>query len=290
MILYHFNTFKTFKIFKTFKRSLSIKSKTNTQVSIYNISDLHLENYNNVNNLYKNLEKIMPKANILTLSGDIGYPLNEYGKMYSELLKKFKEKYDHVILVPGNHEYFQIKNFNRDSALNRLREICHSESCHLLNNESIEILGIKFLGTTLWSKIDPKYQSMLDVSNRKGKMFKTIFPTINAANEEFAKNHKWLKTSLNKTKSKHQVIITHHVPSYSLQHESYKNIGSEFVNSLFYSEILNGLDLSKVRYWFCGHTHESGKLKHGNTDIIINPYGVNVEKRKTKISSQIYLI
>lgn len=265
--------------------------KSNNKLSIYNISDLHLEHYKRVDILYKNLEKIMPDSEVLILAGDIGYPLNGYGDMYRELLRRFKERYKNVILVPGNHEYYQIKNFDRESALNRLRDICHSESCHLLNNGSISISGVKFLGTTLWTKINPKYQSMLDVSNNRIIMFKYLFPTIKEANAEFTKSYEWLKNSLEESSNDRQVIITHHVPTYSLQHEKYKHTGSAFTNSLFYSEILDSLDLSKVKYWYCGHTHESGKIKYGNTEIIINPYGINGEvDRKTKISNQVYLI
>ena len=135
------------------------------KTSIYNISDLHLENYTKTNDLYKNIKNLMPPAQILILAGDIGYPVGKHGEQYKELLQRFKQRYEHVVVVPGNHEYFQIENFDRNKILDKLNDICTSTSCYLLNNHSIEIEGIKIMGTTLWTKIDPRLKFLFKKNN-----------------------------------------------------------------------------------------------------------------------------
>ncbi len=260
----------------------------NKKTSIYNISDLHLEYYKDSDSLFNNIKHLLPDADILILPGDIGYPIEDnHEKNYISLLHNFKQKYKNVILVPGNHEYFETKNFYRKEINDRLKKICSITSSHLLNNDSIIINGIKFMGTTLWTKLDPRLEKMV---NKNSKTFGCIFQNFKSYQLEFEKSFEWLRDEL-KTEHQKNIIITHHVPSFSLQHAKYKNKNLIF-DSMFYSEILDSLDLSKVQYWFAGHTHESSSITHKNTTVCINPYGSPWEqhKKKTKTSSIVYYI
>lgn len=257
---------------------------TSKKTKIFNISDLHLEYYDNPHILYQNIKHLLPHADILVLAGDVGYPMGNHGDNYMFLLDKFKQQYNYVILVPGNHEYFQTKHFDREKTMDALRTICEKTSCHLLDNKTIDLNGVRFIGTTLWTDIDPRLKYLVDT---KGKTFGIIFKDFESYQDEYQKCFRFLKNQLSKKHEK-KVIITHHVPSYSLQHPKYRdrNHGSIGTDSMFYSEILDFLNLADVKYWFCGHTHESGSIVYSNTQIIVNPYGCPWEqsKRLTKIS------
>jgi predicted phosphohydrolase len=258
------------------------------KTKIYEISDLHLEYYNDPMILYSNISKILPSADILLLAGDIGYPMDRHADDYLFLLDKFKQKYNEVILVPGNHEYFQTKNFDRDQIRENLGNICKKTACHFLDNQTIELNGVQFIGTTLWTKIDPWIKHLI---NGKGKTFGTIFEDFESYQGEFNKSFQFLQNQLMRDHEK-KIIVTHHVPSYKLQHPKYKE--NYMYNSMFYSEILDSLNLTNVKYWFCGHTHESGSMihSHSGTQVILNPYGTPWEqsKRQTEISTKVYLI
>jgi len=128
----------------------------------------------------------------------------------------------------------------------------------------------------------------------RGIHFNTIFRNPKEYKDEFQKSLNWLKNELASKSTQEivndrQIIITHHLPSFSLQHPRYKKTRSEF-DTLFYSEILEEIDLSKVNYWFAGHTHECMTITYGSTKIIVNPYGYPREqnRRSTKISSEIH--
>jgi len=258
------------------------------QLRIFNVSDLHLEYYVDHHVLYHRLHPILPHADVLVLAGDVGYP----NKEYKSLLNKFKLKYKHVVLVPGNHEYYVTENFNRQAVWNQLQDICTSESCHLLNNSSIELEGVNFLGTTLWSRISPKYEC---IAMETFKSFAKIFLSLQVANKEFQQSVDWLKQELQTSTNDRQVVISHHVPSYSLQHWKYATNTSrykELIDSLFYSEILDVFNLSKVKYWFCGHSHEYNVMTHKSTQIILNPYGTPQEQgtKQTPLSTNVHWI
>ena len=66
----------------------------------------------------------------------------------------------------------------------------------------------------------------------------------------------------------------------------------ELTDSMFYTEILDSLNLKNVSYWFAGHTHECASIKHGNTNVIINPYGTPHEQnhRQSKLSTEVHLL
>ncbi len=264
----------------------------NTSITkIFSISDLHLEYYEKPQTLYQNIKNLLPQADILVLAGDIGYPMDSHGDKYMFLLDRFKQQFKQVILVPGNHEYFQTKNFDRDEIIDKLNTICKKTSCHLLNNDTIDLNGIRFVGTTLWTDIDPRLKCL---ANTKGKTFGSIFKDFESYQNEYRTCLKFLQKELAKQHEK-KVIITHHVPSYSLQHSKYKNkkmYDMSGIDSMFYSEILDLLNLADVKYWFCGHTHESGSMMYRNTQIIINPVGAPWEKSKrlTDISNNVLLI
>ena len=71
-------------------------------------SDLHIEENESVD---INIEDyIIPKAPILILAGDIG---NLYKKkQLQNFLKKLSKKFVAIVYIPGNHEYYRVKNIS----------------------------------------------------------------------------------------------------------------------------------------------------------------------------------
>jgi len=273
--------------------------KKQKKSKIYCISDLHLEFYDNYEQLYEKLEQIMPDADILILAGDIGYPadsrypiavdskINNVGSCednLTNLLIRFKKRYQHVIMVMGKHEYYGIKNFDRHSAVSAMEEICAKTDVVLLNNNTVVINGVKFIGTTLWTNAEKHIKYMM-------ADFGKVFKEVKDYNDEFFKCYRWLADCLMDDLGDHtvkrQVVITHHLPTSKLSHAKYDG---NLANSGYYVDIIDNLLLDKVKYWFCGHTHQTTTLRHNGVHYVVNPSGYPSEQRATKTQSTVYHI
>src|SRR3990167_3778330 len=159
-------------------------------MKIYCLSDLHLAHSQNIEPV---LSLKLPPADVLVLAGDIGYPQGEnHQKNYSDALAFFKEKYSHVILVPGNHEYYccsrnKLGNSSeRKEILKDLQNICDKNQVHLLEKSIIIIDGVKFLGTTLWSAIDKRAARLI-------ADFPFVFRNRIDYLGEFIDSYRWLR-------------------------------------------------------------------------------------------------
>jgi len=251
-------------------------------IKIFTISDLHLEFYKSDKSFFTNIKDKLVKADILILAGDIGYPDKHYATHYLHLLQSFKQIYPYVILVPGNHEYYTTKNYNIIEQQEKLSKICNDAGVILLNNSSVNINNIKFIGTTLWSQINNKaFDSMNDKNN--------IFKNAKDYNDEHKKCVEWLKQEIiNSENDDKIIIITHHLPTFKLCHPKFEN---NYINSGFYTEILHDLNIKdNVKYWIAGHTHEYINTKINNINFIINPMGYPYENRDTLISYEPFII
>lgn len=260
------------------------------KLKVFPISDLHLEFYQSATSLYNTLKPKLPDADVLVLAGDIGYPTGiPHRKNYVELLNLFKTKYEHVILVAGNHEYYQSKFHDRETAFQALNDICRESKVQLLEKSSVNIRGVTFLGTTLWSAVDAK-------SCKQMNDFKDAFKSQVDYLEEFIDSFKWLRTELSLPLMKEQsdeskltknIVITHHLPSDKLIHRKYQGHPA---NSGFATNLLGDLPLHNTSLWICGHSHEHMSINYGDTKLVLNPYGYphEQETRETKLSTTVY--
>lgn len=112
------------------------------------VSDVHAECYNHP------LPAIPRIAPILVLAGDIGRPTSS---TYRAFLAANAALYDHVIVIAGNHEYYQGQ---KPAALCEdipgvIRAVTSAlPNVHFLDRSSVDIGGVRFLGTTLWTRLD----------------------------------------------------------------------------------------------------------------------------------------
>jgi len=241
-------------------------------LKIFTISDLHLEFYTSAPQLFDKLLPRLPEADVCVLAGDIGYPIDRKGfntkgvithaQNYKNLLKLFKSKYEHTILVGGNHEYYVSSLGNRQVPFQALRSICDESGVHLLEKQKVKIRDVTFLGTTLWSCIDERTsKSMNDFTDAFGHQLDYV--------EEFVDSYRWLRNELNGT-TEQTVVVTHHLPTKRLISDIYLDSP---LNSAFYTNILDRLVMKNVKLWCCGHSHMPKQIKYGEAQIVLNPVG-----------------
>lgn len=100
---------------------------------IHVLSDVHLES-----GPYEAPPQL--ECDIVVASGDIG-PV----EVSVPWLAKFGKP---VVYVMGNHEAY---GTSIDEALARAKELSKGTQVHVLENEAVELMGVRFLGTTLWT-------------------------------------------------------------------------------------------------------------------------------------------
>jgi predicted MPP superfamily phosphohydrolase len=115
------------------------------------LSDLHLEFYKKI----EDFPTIPINSEYLILAGDIGYPEKQ---IYKDFLKMVSERYKKVIVIAGNHEYYQkwhIRQYKDRKNMSEVEDIIRSEVAKYpniiyLNNEVTWIDDVKIIGSILW--------------------------------------------------------------------------------------------------------------------------------------------
>jgi predicted phosphodiesterase len=227
------------------------------------ISDIHLEfqDYNNIDNL---LDSILPdnKA-ICVLAGDIGNPyLPNYDIFMSYISKSFK----HAFVIAGNHEYY-----NRKYTIEEINDYLKKyfmkfDNISFLNNSYEYYDNYCFIGTTLWSKVTDFCTEANDVYKIRDFDYYD-YNNLNKQCINFLSNVLYNNDNC--------IVITHHLPSYSLIDDRYKKLSIDKFNQWFYCDLDNLIkeNNNKIKCWFYGHTHTSSNIMLHNVNFVCNPIG-----------------
>jgi predicted MPP superfamily phosphohydrolase len=259
------------KLFKKKKPVVKIGDLNNKNL-IQFVSDIHLEFYKKKD---IDLNKwLIPSAPYLAILGDLGYPSQ---LIFKEFLKKVSEIYTAVFFVSGNHEYYDPTKKNMDEIDTMIEEIVGSfDNVYYLNNKEYEINhNYVILGTTLWSEIPEDYTKL--VSSLIGDYNYIYINNKNVTpyeiNNIYRQNVLWLENKLEEYKNKNIIILSHHLPSYSLVHKKFKGspINCAFASKLDYLI----MKYDNIKYWLCGHTHSYVRNIVNSCSCITNPYGYN---------------
>eukprot|EP00009_Paramoeba_aestuarina_P001995 CAMPEP_0201511834 /NCGR_PEP_ID=MMETSP0161_2-20130828/4227_1 /ASSEMBLY_ACC=CAM_ASM_000251 /TAXON_ID=180227 /ORGANISM="Neoparamoeba aestuarina, Strain SoJaBio B1-5/56/2" /LENGTH=86 /DNA_ID=CAMNT_0047907475 /DNA_START=24 /DNA_END=281 /DNA_ORIENTATION=+ len=84
-----------------------------------------------------------PKAPVLCLIGDIGCPLGLeiQQQSYENYLLEQADKFEHVFIVTGNHEYWS--QHAMQEVDEKVAEICNKrQNLHFLNETSVVVGGV----------------------------------------------------------------------------------------------------------------------------------------------------
>jgi predicted phosphodiesterase len=228
-------------------------------------SDLHLEF------LKSSCPNIKSTAPVLCLLGDIGNPFHtNYARFLCHLNPNpdFKK----IFLISGNHEYYskdktksimqtnlQIQSIIYGNCLNKIS---------YLDNQTEYYNNYLFVGSTLWSNIINSQNLHSDFHYIKGM-------DIGRYNQLHTNATKFILANINNSNSK-IIVLTHHLPSYSIIHEKYKNYLK--YHQCFASHC-DSLIKPPVSLWLYGHTHTPKNDRINNIPVICNPIGYPREKQ-----------
>ncbi len=229
-------------------------------------SDLHIEFPANASFLKRN--PIKEIGNVLILNGDI-VPfavLDKFDWFFDDLSKRFK----YVYWIPGNHEYY-FSDINQYSG-----SFCKDirKNIFLVNNQNIELDGIRFLFTTLWSKLLEVNRWIIAQQLSDFHVIKKATGSFTPAdyNKLHVESLYFLKEAFTKkTKAKTTVVVTHHVPTLLNYPEKYKG---DVLNEAFAVELFNLIEEYLPDYWIYGHNHFNQKPFYINkTKLLTNQLG-----------------
>ena len=216
-------------------------------------SDLHIEWHRDGG---KGLIREMQSgANVLVLAGDIAS-----ASKIKEVLRRFCNNYEYVVYVPGNHEYYG-SNFEKVN-----KELADAgednDNLHVLQEQSVEIEGQRFVGTTLWFEEKPDNvcheQGLDDFFQIKG--FKDWVYDLNR------KAMQWLRDEIKPG----DIVVTHHLPS---KQSTPARFADSEINRFFVCDVEDIMRDTKPAFWIHGHTHDTCNYRLFDTRVVCNPFG-----------------
>jgi predicted phosphodiesterase len=247
-------------------------------------SDLHLEFY--ADDAWPR-DVIVARAPVLALLGDIGIPTRSH---YRDFLLYQAAQFELVILLAGNHEYYQFKSspvrMNFDEVRTQIRDIAKQiPNVIFVNNGALIINGVRIIGSTLWAHIsdeqhDAATAKMNDYSRilRDGRAI-TSHDTNSWFNDAvwFISQQIMYSTGLTE---KNAVVLTHHAPSLEgtsepCDAESGDGLGYASPLDYMFRDAKDRLNYSNVAVWCFGHTHTHYYVNttRNGTRFLSNPMG-----------------
>lgn len=226
-------------------------------------SDLHIDPCF-CNPYVPNLDGI----DVYVIAGDLA----EY-KHCMPYLKTLCEKYPEVkiVYVAGNHEYWGTYYGKLKTAFKEFER--QHKNFHYLENDTVIINGIRFIGATLWTsfrnrnpiEMNDAWQYMKDYKRIRWAHGSMPFsPQISATIHENSK--KFVFDTLNNSNEK-SIIVTHH--------RMFDSGSTRFLSSAYETELREELLECKNKPIMCisGHCHEAHRFIWDDILFISNPFG-----------------
>lgn len=244
------------------------------------VSDLHLEcGY---------LE--LPGGDVLVLAGDaFELATAQRDPAQFKLIQHFLtfelQKYRHVVYVMGNHEHYGSVKEQAQASVQALLP----RNVHLLENQSVQINGVLFVGATLWTNLgnsDP-------IASWHVQRVMTDYRKIKVAQRDLVTGSEvgirnlmpddtvhWHQASAQffaqeLARGLPTVLVSHHAPSVrSIDDHYMQTPGDRLTNLAYYTDMSElMLDNPNALYWCHGHVHRNFDYTIGATRVLCNPRG-----------------
>jgi Icc-related predicted phosphoesterase len=216
----------------------------------------------------------LPDANACVVAGDFGVrgivPALEW-------LHRHVAHAMPVIFVAGNHDYY------RTSYVDALREgkeaAARFPSVHFLENTSVELGGVTFLGCTLWTDFDLHRGREFAMMEARRAM--TDYKRIKYSKQPYARftphtsvrlhldSRAWLERTLAEVTGR-VVVVTHHAPSEQSVPERFR---TDPLSPAYASDLEALMGRHAPHLWVHGHIHDAVDYLVGETPVVSNPRG-----------------
>lgn len=219
------------------------------------VSDLHLE--------FGSIDLVVDNADVLIAAGDIN--------LGQEAVTWLQDLECPVIYVAGNHEYWgqDITELSRTLAssteLGRVR---------FLENASVTMDGVRFLGCTLWTDFNASDAVLMEEMSLVmndfryiRKIDRNIRPCDLVELNQFSRQ--WLHHELSRPFDGKTVVVTHHAPLM----RSWYNRNENTVRYAYCNDLGRWMEDHEIDLWVHGHVHEASDYVGHGVRVVCNPRG-----------------
>jgi predicted phosphodiesterase len=198
----------------------------------------------------------LSNADAVVIAGDLST-----GKFLIEKnIELLCDKYNSVIFVSGNHEYYH-SDFNEIDDL--FQSLCAKHSnFYWLENSRVDIDGVNFIGCTLWFGENDDTKAFKSYLND----FRCISDFSSAVFGKYERSVKYLEDNV----CTDDIVITHHMPSYKCVNAKY---AGSLLNCYFANELDYIISNNKPKLWIHGHTHSYQDCTVDGVRVLGNPLG-----------------
>lgn len=234
------------------------------------LSDLHLElRQDNLSDI--GVPTVV--APNLFLAGDIGNPFLDG---YSIFIRWCSQNYDLVIVISGNHEYYNRYKYanTMNQVEDKIRDVVGEfNNVHFLQKQTLQIENTLIIGSTLWSNIPTSKAEF--IKNSVNDYSRILMGGRIVTPEDTTRLHKehkrWIFGELSRAEAnscvKQVIVMTHHTPSYLMIADAYVGDPINYAYATNLEPLLR--NHKKLKVWISGHTHgcKCIPLKLGTTNI-----------------------
>lgn len=247
-------------------------------------------------------------GDVFVLAGDIGH----YHSQNSVFLKYLKSLYNHVLVVPGNHDRYLVSKTqqqkysnNSENRISELSDFCSENSIHFLDGNTVQIEDITFGGVGMsW---DTSYiESILGRTPNRDEIISLFRRTMNDSSLMFSETDFYdvyssynfgyenkrtfdafslFKTEIEKLSNiqKADIMVTHYAPCVP-KSLPFKYQGDK-TSTFFFFDGKEDIKRINSDLWIFGHTHHKYNFRLMRTEFMCSPLGYPSENNLGSVVS-----
>jgi predicted phosphodiesterase len=211
-----------------------------------------------------------PHYDVLVLAGDL---ITRMERGVAWLKARVADR--PVVYVAGNHEFY---GTDIDRTIEKARAAAAGSNVHILQNDSLILDGVTFLGCTLWTDFDlfgdAEYamttaaETMNDYRKIRTERYGRRLRPMHTL-QRHQRSRDFISRELRKPRTGPRVVVTHMGP-----HPDAARRGSENdISSAAYTSDCSDLMSMGVDVWIYGHTHETRDGLVGGARLVSNQKG-----------------
>lgn len=181
-----------------------------------------------------------------------------------------------ILYIAGNHEFY---GTDIDRTVEKARAAAAGSNIHVMQNDSVTIDGITFVGATMWTDFDlfgdAEYAMRVagDAMNDYRKIRLRNYELRLRPQHTLARHiesRDFIARELRKSRIGPRVVVTHHGPHRDCARRGFER---DIVSAAYTSDLSMLIAEGAPDLWIYGHTHESKDFTVGSTRIITNSKG-----------------